>query len=149
MNGPSDVVPDVIPPPPGFPLFSWPIVSEHVTIEQSGSPLGDGGPPDVENLFVENLFAQDRLWAPIAVLSPDVGDRRETPVPRWRRLGRVRSWRSDLLVRSVHWGLVAVSGILCTAVRTMTCLRGSLDCPCIIRGSLSGSGFRSPPAFWR
>ena len=46
-NEPSDVVPDVIPPPPGFPPFSWPIVSKHVAIEQSGSPLGDGVSPDV------------------------------------------------------------------------------------------------------
>ena len=133
-NGHSEVVPDIIPPPPGFPPFSWLIVSEHVAIEQSGSPLGDGGSPDVlvshsdvEPPFlpiaqeqdsvsvgspdvgllvsplvdistdsvsavirplpqlstVDNLFAQDWLWAPIAVPSPDVGDRRETPVPWW------------------------------------------------------------------
>ena len=42
-NGPSEVVPDVIPPPPVFPPFSWPIVSGQVAIEHSGSPLGDGG----------------------------------------------------------------------------------------------------------
>ena len=46
-NGSSDVVPDVIPPPPGVPPFSWPIVIGHVAIEQSGSPFGDGGAPDV------------------------------------------------------------------------------------------------------
>ena len=116
-NGPSDVVQDVIPPPPGFPPFSWPIVIGHVTIEQSGSPFGDGGSPDVlashpdvEPPFspiaqahdsesvclpdvellvsplptVEKLFMQDRLWTPVALPSPDVGDRRKTPVPRWR-----------------------------------------------------------------
>ena len=63
--------------------------------------------------------------------------------------GRARSWRSDLPGRSVHWRLVGHSGIRRTAVQTMTCLRGSLDCLCIIRGSLSGLGFRSPPAFWK
>ena len=134
-NGSSDVVPDVIPPHPGFPPFSWPIVVGHVAIEQSGFPFGDGGSPDVltnqpdvEPPFspitqahdsesvgspdvgllvsplvdvstdtvtdvsrpvshlptVENLFVQDMLWAPVALPSPDVDDRRETPVPRWR-----------------------------------------------------------------
>ena len=46
-NGPSDVVPDVIPPPPGFLPFSWPIAGEPVTVERSGSPLDDGASPDV------------------------------------------------------------------------------------------------------
>ena len=197
-NGPSDVVLDVIPPPPGFSPFSWPIVSEHVAIKQSGSPLGDGGSPDVlvshsdvEPPFlpiaqdqdsvsvgspdvgllvsplvdistdsvsavirplsqlpnVDNLFAQDRLWAPIAVPLPAIVARPQYLGGGW--LGRARSWRSDLLSRSVHWDLVALSGIRRTAVRTTTHLLGSLDCPCIIRGSLSGSGFRSPPAFWK
>ena len=198
-NGPSDVVLDVIPPPPGFPPFSWPIVSGHVAIEQSGSPLGDDaspdvlvshpdveppfspiahaqdsesvGSPDVELLVsplvdvgtdsvtdvnrpvsplptVENLLVQDRLWAPVAVPSPDVGDRRETPVPRWRlaREGPFLAERSPESIRSL--GLVALSGIRHTAVRTTTRLRGSLDCMCIIRGSSSGSGFRILPAFW-
>ena len=60
--------------------------------------------------------------------------------------GRARSCRSDLPGRSVHWGLVAPSGIRRTAVRTMTRLRGSLDCRCIIRGSLSGLGSLSGSA---
>ena len=74
-NGPSDVVPDVIPPPPGCPPYSWPIVSEHVVIEQSGSPLGDGGSPDVlvshpdvEPPFSPIAQAQDSE----SVRSPDV-----------------------------------------------------------------------------
>ena len=46
-NGPSEVVPDVIPPPPGFSPFSWSIVSGQVAIEHSGSLLGDGGSPDI------------------------------------------------------------------------------------------------------
>ena len=32
-NCSSDVAPDVIPPPPGFPPFSWPIIVGHVAIE--------------------------------------------------------------------------------------------------------------------
>ena len=187
-NGPSDVVPDVIPPPPGLPPFSWPIASEHVAVERSGSPLGDGASPDVlvsnpdvEPPFspiaqaqdsesvgspdvvllvsplvdvgmdsvtdvirpvsplptVKKLFAQDRLWASVAVPSPDVGNRRETPVPLWRlaREAPFLAERSPESIRSL--GLVALSGIRCTAVWTMTRLRGSLDCRCIIRGSLS------------
>ena len=131
MVGPSDVVSDVIQPPPGFPPFSWPIGSGHVAIKQSDSSLGEGDSPDalvghleVEPPFspiaqtqdlesvgslvvdllvdvgmdsvtdvnrpvsplptIENLFVQDRLWAPVAVPSSDVGDRRENPVPGWR-----------------------------------------------------------------
>ena len=126
-------------------------------IEQSGSPLGDGGSPDVlvshsdveppfspiaqdQDLVsvgspdvgllvsplvdistdsvsavirplsqlptVDNLFAQDRLWAPIAVPSPDVGDRRETPAPRWRlaREGPFLAKRSPESIRSLGAG---------------------------------------------
>ena len=196
----SDVVPDIIPPPPGFPPFSWLIVTEHVAIEQSGSPLGDGGSPDVlvSHSDVEPPFlpiAQDQ--DSVSVGSPDIGIL-VSPLVNIRRircrpsfdlclscrpsttslrrigcgrrllfhrrtlaivarpqyiggswLGRARSWWSDLLSRSVHWALVALSGIRRTAVRTTTRLRGSLDCPCIIRGSFSGSGFSSPPAFRR
>ena len=95
------------------------------------SPLVDVGTDSVPDVIrpvapsptMEQLFAPYRQWAPVAVLSPGIDDRRKTPV--------------------------ALSGIRRIAVRTMTCLRGSLDCRCIIRGSLSGSGFRSPPAFWR
>ena len=75
MNGPCEVVPDVITPPPGFPPFSWPIVSGQVAIEQSGSPLGDGGSPDilvsqpdVEPPFSPIAQAQDSE----SVCSPDV-----------------------------------------------------------------------------
>ena len=57
-NEPSDVVPDVIPHPLGFPPFSWPIAHDHVAIKQSGSPLGDGGSPDQDS---------------VSVGSPDVG----------------------------------------------------------------------------
>ena len=194
-NGSSDVVPDVIPPPPGFPPFSWPIIIGHVAIKQSGSPFGDGGSPDVlasqpdvEPPFspitqaqdsesvgspdvellvsplvdvgtdtvtdvnrpvsplptVENLFVQDRLWAPVAL--PDVDDRRETPVPRWRlaREGPFQAERSPESIRSL--GLDVLSGICHTAVWR---LQGSSDFLCIIRGSSSGSGFHSRPAFWR
>ena len=81
--------------------------------------------------------------------TPAIDDRRETPVPRWRlaREGLFLAERSPESIRSL--GLVAPSEIRRTAVRTMTRLRGSLDCRCIIHGSLSGSGFHSPSAFWR
>ena len=45
--GSSDVVPDTISPPPGFPPFSWLIVSECVAVERFGSSLGDDALPDV------------------------------------------------------------------------------------------------------
>ena len=56
------------------------------------SPLVDVGTDTVTDVnrpvsplsTVENLFVQDKLWAPVALPSPDVGDRHETPVPRWR-----------------------------------------------------------------
>ena len=35
----SDVVSDAIPPPPGFPPFSWPTGEECVVIERFGSSL--------------------------------------------------------------------------------------------------------------
>ena len=75
-NEPSDVVPDVIPPPPDFPPFSCPIARDHVAFEQSGSPLGDGGSPDVlvSETDVEPPFspiAQDQ--DSVSVGWPDVG----------------------------------------------------------------------------
>ena len=75
-NGSPDVVPDVSPPPPGFPPFSWPIAVGHVAIEQSGCPSGDGGSPDVpasqpdvEPPFSPITHAHDSQ----SVGSPDVG----------------------------------------------------------------------------
>ena len=75
-NGSSDVAPDVIPPPSGFPPFSWPIVVGHVAIEQSGFLFGDGGSPDV-------LASQPDVEPPFSPItqahdlesvgSPDVG----------------------------------------------------------------------------
>ena len=55
---------------------------------------------------VETLFIQDRLWAPVAVPSPDVGDRRETPVPRWRlaREGPFLAEQSPESIRSLGAG---------------------------------------------
>ena len=194
-NEPSDVVPDVIAPPPGFPPFSWLIARDHVAIEQSGSPLSDGGSPDVlaSHSDVESLFspiAQDqdsvsvgspgdvspwwilvRIWCrpsfdlclscrPSTNSLYAIGGHRLlfrrralVIVARPQYLGggwlwRGRSWRNVLLSRSAHWGLVVLFGIRHTAVRTTTRFQGNLDCPCIIRGSLSGSGFRSLPAFW-
>ena len=64
-------------------------------------------------------------------------------------LWRVRSWRNDLLSRSVHWGLDVLSGIRRTEDRTTTRLQGNLDFPYIILGSSSGLGFPNRPAFWR
>ena len=46
-NGSSDIAPDIIPPPPGFPPFSWPIFVVDVDIEQSCFPFGDDCSPDV------------------------------------------------------------------------------------------------------
>ena len=56
----------------------------------------------------EQIFAPNRLWAPVAVPSPAIDDRRETLVPRWRLAREGPSWRSNLPSRSVHWGLVGV-----------------------------------------
>ena len=73
-NEPSDVVPDDIPPPPGFPPFSWPIARDHVAIEQSGSPLGDGDSPDilVSHSYVEPFSAIAQDQGSVSVGSPDV-----------------------------------------------------------------------------
>ena len=150
-------VSDIIPPPPGFPPFSWLIAVGHVTIAQSGPLLGDGGLPDVLTSHpdveqpvspiaqaqdsdsvgspdvallvsplvdvgtdmvadvnrpvsllptVENLFVQDELRALVAIPSPDVGDRRETPVPQWRLAweGPFLVERSPELIRSLGAG---------------------------------------------
>ena len=86
---------------------------------------------------LEQIFVPDWMWAPVAVPLPAIDGRRETPVPRWRlaREGPFLAQRSPESIRSL--GLVAPSGIRCTTVRTMTRLWGSLDCRCIIRGSLT------------
>ena len=155
--GPADVVLDAIPPPAGFPPFSWPIASECVAVERFGSSLSDGAlpdglvsNPDVEPPFsliaqdqvsasadspddvllisplvdvatdsvpdvtrpvapsppVEQLFAQDRLWAPVAVPVSAIDNRRETPVPRWRLAweGPFMAERSPELIRSLVAG---------------------------------------------
>ena len=155
--GPSDVVLDAIPPPPGFPPFSWPIVSECVAVKRFGSSLGGGALPDVlvsnpdveppsspiaqdqvsasvdspDNVLlisplvdvgtdsvpdvirpvapsppIEQLFAPDRLWAPVAVPSPAIDDRCETPVPRWwlAREGPFLAERSPESIRSLGAG---------------------------------------------
>ena len=75
-NGSSDVDPDVIPHPPGFPPFSWSIVVGHVAIEQSCFPFGDGGSPD----FLTSQPDVEPPFSPItqahdseSVGSPDVG----------------------------------------------------------------------------
>ena len=91
----------------------------------------------------ENLFVQDLLWAPVA---PDVDDLRESPVPRWR-LAREDPFLAERSPESIR--SLGASGIRHTAVRTLTRLQGSSDFPCIIRGSSSGLGFHSRPAFWR
>ena len=75
-NGSSDVVPDVIPPPPGLPPFSWPIAVGHVAIKQSGFPFGDGGSPDVlaSQPDVEPPFSPiTQAHDSESVGSPDVG----------------------------------------------------------------------------
>ena len=139
-GGSPDVLasqPDVEPP---FSLIMQAHDSESVgspDVELLVSPLVDVGTDTVTNVnrpvsplpTVENLFVQDRLWVLVAILSPDVVNRRPST--------------------SVHWGLYMLSGIRHTAVRTMTRLQGSSDFLCIIRGSSSGSGFHSRPAFWR
>ena len=200
LYGLSDVVSYAIPPPPGFPPFSWPNADEYVVIERFGSSLHGGSLPEVlvsspdveppsspiaqepDSVSVDSPddvvllspmvdvstdsvldvirpvapsppmdqpFAPDRLWASVAVPSPAIDNRREIPVPRWwlAREGPFLAERSPESIRSL--GLVARFEKRRTVIRTMTRLRGSSDCRCIIRGSLSGSEFRSPPVFWR
>ena len=65
MYGLSDVLPDAILPPPGFPPFSWPTAGECVAVERFGSSLDGGALPDV------------------LVSSPDVGPP-SSPFPRIR-----------------------------------------------------------------
>ena len=154
---PSDVVPDAIPPPPGFPPFSWPIDSECVAVKRFGSSFGDGALPDVfvsnpdveppsspiaqdqvsasadspDDVLlisplvdvgtdsvpdvirpvaltppIEQIFVPNRLWAPVAVPSPAIDDRCETPVPRWRlaREGPFLAERSPESIRSLGAG---------------------------------------------
>ena len=57
---------------------------------------------------MDKLFEPDRLWAPVAVPSPAIGDRRETPVPRWRlaREGPFLAERSPESIRSLGSGCV-------------------------------------------
>ena len=198
MYGPSDVVPDAIPPPPFFLPFSWPIASECVTVERFGSSLGDGAlpevlvsnpdveppsspiaqdqvsasadsPHDVLLIYlvdvgtdsvpdvirpvapsppIEQLFAPDRLWAPVAIPSPAIDDRRETPVPRWQlaREGPFLAERSPESIRSLGAGCAfRNTSYHCSDYDTPL---GEFGLPCIIRGSLSRSGFRSLAAFW-
>ena len=78
------------------------------------SPLVDVGMDTVADVnrpvsllpTVENLFIYDKLWTPVALSSPDVGDRRETPVPRWRlaREGPFLVERSPESIRSLGVG---------------------------------------------
>ena len=55
---------------------------------------------------MEQLFAPDRLWAPVAVPSPAIDNRREPPVPRWRlaREGPFLAERSPGSIRSLGAG---------------------------------------------
>ena len=83
-------------------------------VELLVSPLVDVGTDTVTDIHrpvsplptVENLFVQDRLWAPVDLPSLDVGDRRETPVPRWRlaREGPFLAERSPESIRSLGAG---------------------------------------------
>ena len=52
---------------------------------------------------VENLFVQDRLWAPVSLPSPDVGGGWLGRVPRWRlaREGPFLAERSPESIRSL------------------------------------------------
>ena len=83
-------------------------------VELLVSPLVDVGTDTVTDVnrpvsplpTVANLFVQDRLWAPVALPSPDVDDRRETPVPRWRlaREGPFLAERPPESIRSLGAG---------------------------------------------
>ena len=87
-------------------------------VELLVSPLVDVGTDTVMDVSrpvspvptVENLFVQDRMWAPVVLPSPDVVDRRETPEPRWRlaREGPFLAERSPESIRSL--GLDVPSG---------------------------------------
>ena len=78
------------------------------------SPLVDVGTDSVPDVIrpvapsppIEQLFAPDRLWAPVAVPSPAIDDRREIPVPRWRlaREGPFLVERSPESIRSLGAG---------------------------------------------
>ena len=74
-NEPSDIVPDVISPPPGFPPFSWPIV----TMSPSNSPVLRLAMV-VRRTFLSSIRALEPPFSLIAqdqdsvsVGSPDVG----------------------------------------------------------------------------
>ena len=46
-NGSSDTAPDIIPPPPGFSPFSWPVDDGNMDIEQSCFPFNVDWSPDI------------------------------------------------------------------------------------------------------
>ena len=82
--GSSDIAPDFIPPPPGFPPFSWPVIIGNVNIEQSCFPFGDERSPDVRHSQpdVEPPFspmtpahevASDSVGSPEVGLLVDIG----------------------------------------------------------------------------
>ena len=151
-------LPDVLVSNPDVEQPFSPIAQDQVTAPADSpddvlliSPLVDVGTDSVPDVTrpvapsppVEQLFVQDRLWAPVAVPASAIDNRRETPVPR-----RARSWRSDLPSRSVHWGLVAHSGIRRTAVQTMTRLReifvSAARAVAVAGGPACGCGVVSP-----
>ena len=83
--------PDVEPP-------SSPIAQDQVSASADSpddvlliSPLVDVGTDSVPDVIrpvaltppIEQIFVPNRLWAPVAVPSPAIDDRCETPVPRW------------------------------------------------------------------
>ena len=78
------------------------------------SPLVDVGTDSVPDVIrpvapsppIEQIFAPVRLWATVAVPSPAIDDRRETPVPRWRlaQEGPFLAERSPESIRSLGAG---------------------------------------------
>ena len=136
LNGGS--LPDVLVSSPDVEPLSSPIAQEPDSASVDSpddvvllSPLVDVSTDSVPEVIrpvapsppMEQPFAPDRLWAPVAVPSPAIQNRREIPVPRWRlaREGPFLGERSPESIRS----LVAHSEKRCTVIRTMTRLQGN------------------------
>ena len=141
-NGSSDVVPDVIPPPPGFPPFSWLIVVGHVAIEQSGFQFGDGGSldvlagqPDVEPPLSPITQAHDSE----SVGSPDV-ELLVSPLVDVSQPVSPKPTVESLFVQDMLWVseyVIPQFGLRC-AFRGVRTSRASSAVPRVDRGSTVG-----------
>ena len=78
---------------------------------------------------VDNSLMPELVWVPALPQPTGRVVDREVPVPRGGWPGRVRFSRRGRRSLSVHWGLVAPSGTLPTACRTMRNRRGITDFP--------------------